>query len=90
METKILGSKGSGRNDVLYAILLIAGVLATIFSVIGIAMITGLIPQAQSTVAQHREVLPALSVLVLVEPSRSNPIRIASGAFGDCDVGGKV
>lgn len=39
MDTKILGPKGSGRNDVLYAMLLIAGISATIFSVVGIAML---------------------------------------------------
>jgi len=46
MNIKILGSKGSGRNDFLYAMLWIAGITATLFSIVGIAMITGLIPHA--------------------------------------------
>ena len=86
MDTKILGPKGSGRNDVLYAMLLIAGVSATIFSVVGIAMITGLVPRAHSNAAQHWEALQAPSNLLLAEPSRSNTTHVASGACENCDV----
>ncbi len=46
MNIKMLGSKGSGKNDFLYALLWIAGISATLFSIIGIATITGLIPHA--------------------------------------------
>jgi hypothetical protein len=86
MDTKILGPKGSGRNDVLYAMLLIAGVSATIFSVVGIAIITGVVPRAYSNAAQHGEALQAPSNLLLAEPSRSNTTRVVSGACDNCDV----
>ena len=72
MNIKILGSKGSGRNDFLYAMLWIAGITATLFSMIGIAMIIGLIPHAHSDSAQHWESVPASSMLVFAEPSFSD------------------
>jgi hypothetical protein len=46
MNIKMLDSKGSGRNDLLYAMLWIAGITASLFGVVGIAMITGLVPHA--------------------------------------------
>lgn len=85
MNIKMLGSKGSGRNDFLYAMLLIAGVTATLFSVIGIAMITGLIPHAHSNSAQHWESVPAPSMQVFAEPSFLSTTRVATRTCDTCD-----
>jgi hypothetical protein len=85
MNIKMLGSKGSGRNDFLYAMLWIAGITATIFSMIGIAMITDLIPHAHSNSAQHWESVPAPSMLVFAEPSFLDATRVAVRACDNCD-----
>ena len=84
MDTKMLGPKGSGRNDFLYAMLLIAGVASTIVSVVGIAIITGLIPHAFPNAAQRWDALPAPSILLLAEPSLSHTARADSGACENC------
>lgn len=82
MNIKMLGSKGSGRNDFLYAMLWIAGITATLFSMIGIAMIIGLIPHAHANSAQHWDSVPAPSMLVFAEPSFLDATGVAAGA---CD-----
>ena len=85
MATKLLVPKGSSRNDFLYAMLLIAGISATLFSVVGIAIITGLITPSFPNAAQRWGALPAPSILLLAEPSLANTAGAVSGACDNCD-----
>lgn len=54
MQTKILRKKVLGRNGMLYPMLVIAAVSVVIFSAFGVAMMTGLLPRAESMNASTR------------------------------------
>ena len=57
METSLLNRKLSNSNGLLYPMLVIAAVSVIIFSGFGVAMMTGLLPRAESMSESH-EVTP--------------------------------
>lgn len=58
MKTKAWSGKALCRNELLYAMLLIVAILVIIFSALGVATLTGLIPAAQSDSVQQPEPRP--------------------------------
>ncbi|MBI4190139.1 MAG: glycine zipper 2TM domain-containing protein [Betaproteobacteria bacterium] len=53
METKAFGKKLMGRNGLLYPMLVVAAISVIIFSAFGVAMMTGLLPRAESINEPH-------------------------------------
>ena len=89
MESKALSGKVLGRNGLLYPMLLIAAVSVIIFSALGVASLTGLIPAAQSNSVQQPEPRPnkqPQSVQPPAKPARAAPVRIAATACDNCGV----
>lgn len=58
MERKASRGRVLGRNGLLYPMLVIAAVSVIIFSAFGVALLTGLIPAAQSNSVQQPEPRP--------------------------------
>ena len=93
MKIKTWSGKVPGRNGLLYAMLLIAAISVIIFSALGVATLTGLIPAAQSDSAQRRGPPPnkqPQSVQPPAKPASAAPTRIAATACDNCGVGNAI
>lgn len=77
------------NNGILYPMLVIAAVSVIIFSALGVASLTGLIPAAQSDSVQQPESQPKMqpqSVQPPAKPARAAPTRIVAAACDNCGV----
>lgn len=88
MEVKLLSKNVLDRNGMLYPMLLIAAISVIIFSVFGVATMTGLIPTAQSNAVQQesRPKIESQSVRRPAKSARAAPTRIAATACDNCGV----
>jgi len=89
MKTKTWSEKATCGNGLLYAMLLIVAILVIIFSALGVATLTGLIPAAQSDAVQQPEPRPKTqpqSVQPPEKPASAAPNRIAATACENCGV----
>ncbi len=79
MEFKALSGKLLGRNGLLYPMLLIAAVSAIIFSALGAASLTGLIPNVRSNSVQQPDARPKTQPQSVQPPAkRAAATRIAA------------
>ncbi len=77
------------NRGILYPMLVIAAVSVIIFSALGVASLTGLIPAAQSNSVQQPEPQPKMqpqSGQPPAKPARAAPTLIAAGACDNCGV----
>ncbi len=93
MKTKTWSEKATCGSGLLYAMLLIVAILVIIFSALGVATLTGLIPAAQPDAVQQPEPRPKTqpqSVQPPAKPARAAPNRIAATACNNCGVGNAI
>lgn len=84
MKNKAWSGKAPCRNELLYAMLLIVAILVIVFSALGVATLTGLIPAAQSDSVQQPEPRPKTqpqSVPPPAKPARTAPTRTVGEKF---------
>ncbi len=87
MKNKAWSGKVLGKNGWLYPMLVIAAILLIIFSALGVATLTGLIPAAQSGSAQQQAPPPNKQPQSVQPPAkRAAPTRIAATACDNCGV----
>ena len=89
MKIKEWSGKVLDRNGLLYPMLLITAISVIIFSALGVASLTGLIPAAQSDSVQQPESQPKMqpqSVQPPAKPARAAPTRIVAAACDNCGV----
>jgi outer membrane lipoprotein SlyB len=82
METGINHSGGFHRKGMLYPMLLIAAGSLIIFSLFGVAMMTGLLPRAESMSVEHSETVPKGAPVE--RGTASPPRRLVSAAADPC------
>jgi outer membrane lipoprotein SlyB len=82
MESSMLNMKVLNRNGLLYPMLVIAAISVIVFSALGVATMTGLLPRAESTPAAQAAKNDARAL----PPSGAHITGNASPACGNCGV----